>query len=272
MRNDSKIAANEQGDKVQMRRQIRTLCYHPGRVSFEIARRLSAGGNHTEARNFVERWINEDEENFLCGPELTNGPKTKAEHIRFWFPELNEEEALEEAKRDDKFRSRKKSGFFIKVYLRTFSNGMQMVRKLVKQPSKDREEAPEEWETYDRAFTRIMNGVFHRERRPQIRRSAYRRESGRVARRSSARPMARAAASSSSDSGGSEPPQSDPDLPAKPSRFGDGFRNNLHHFNNLHHNQQLGNNNNNRQLPFSWRLGRPGLMAHVFAHIGGDRA
>ena len=272
MRNDSKIAANEQGDKVQMRRQIRTLCYHPGRVTIEIEHLVSGGKSHTDARDFVERWINENEDHFLAGPELVlGGPKTKAEHIRFWFPELSEEEAREEAKRDDEFRSRKKSGFPIRAYLRTFSKGMQMVEKLVKQPSKDREEAPEEWETYDRAFTRIMNCVFHRERHPQIRRSAYRRESGRVSRRSS-NPVARAAASSSSDdSGGSEPPQGDPDLPAKPSRFGDGFRNGFHHFDNLHHNQHLGNTHN-RQLSFSWRPKRPGLMAHVFAHIGGDRA
>ena len=263
MRNDSKIAANEQGDKVQMRRQIRTLCYHPGRVTIEIEHLVSGGKSHTDARDFVERWINENEDHFLAGPELVlGGPKTKAEHIRFWFPELSEEEAREEAKRDDEFRSRKKSGFPIRAYLRTFSKGMQMVEKLVKQPSKDREEAPEEWETYDRAFTRIMNCVFHRERHPQIRRSAYRRESGRVSRRSS-NPVARAAASSSSDdSGGSEPPQGDPDLPAKPSRFGDGFRNGFHHFDNLHHNQRLGNPHN-RQLSFSWRPKRPGPMSHV---------
>ena len=224
-------------------------------------------------RDSVERWINEDEKRFLLRtPELASGgPKTKAEHIRCWFPELSEEEALEEAKRDDEFRRRNNPGFFVSAYLRRLSRGIPMVDR----PSKDIEEARGEWDCYAIAFDRIMRIAFRRVRHSQFRRSAYRREPGRVARRSSARPMARAAASSSSDdSGGSEPPQGDPDLPAKSSRFSDGFRNNLHHFSNLYHNQHIGNNsnNNNRQLPLSWRLGRPGLMAHVFAHIGGDRA
>ena len=256
MTNHIKVVWNEQGDKAQMRRQIRTLCYYPEQACGEFERHIRNGMNQREARDKNEREINSNEENFRDFARHSETPRKKVDAIRLFYEgELSDEEALEEAKRDGRFRGRKKSS--VRAYLKTFSKGMQMVERHIERPPKDREEAPEEWEKYDRAFSRIMDCVFHRERHPRIRRSAYRREPGHVFRRSS-RPAARAVASSGGDdSGGSEPPQSDPDLPSRPLIGGyplvfpsqpDGFS------------------------PSSWRFRRPVLMSHAFARIGSDRA
>ena len=220
MDKDTKIVGNEQDVKAQMRRQIRTFCYYLDRVSFKIEQLVRKGMSHADACSFVENWINSDEENFGSGCVITNGPKPKTEHIRFWFPELSEEEALEEAKIDDEFR-----------------------RRTEPSPSEKRRMMLDAFRGVN-----MMLAMERHKNRPRIR-SAYRREPGRVFSRSRRTSRAAVAASSSSsgDSGGSEPPQSDPDLPS--------FR--------FVRSGTLRSYLKTDRFLSSWRLGCPGLMAHV---------
>jgi hypothetical protein len=218
MEKDSKFAGSEQ----DVDAQIKTFGYYWPEVCGEYERHIENGMSPVAACDEIEHNINSDEEKFRTHARRSETPRTTVEAIRLMFKDrLSEKQIVKEAKLDDEFR-----------------------RRIEIPPSEKRRILLDACRKI-----RIMQVVEQHKDRPRSR-SAYRREPSRVSSRSrctSRTAVASASSPGGDDSGGSEPPQSDPDLPSF--RF---VRSGI-----------LRSYLKTDRFLSSWRPGRPGLMAHV---------